>query len=146
MRRLASSMMRTRPSPGESPSGKPGVEGLDGHLGRDLAGLRAAHAVGDDEQRRAHEVVVLVALPLQAEVGAVPVVSDSQHAQRSKENSLSPIRIRSPACRGCGPRSGSPFRYVPFVEPRSSNTITSPCGTRRACRADANPSSRRMSA
>ena len=76
------------------------VEDLDGHLGRDLAGLRAAHAVGDDEQGRANEVVVFVALPLQAQVGTVPVISDPQHAHRSKENSLSPILMRSPACRG----------------------------------------------
>ena len=27
------------------------------------------------------------------------------------------MRIRSPGCSGCGPRSGSSFRYVPFVEP-----------------------------
>ena len=39
------------------------------------------------------------------------------------------MRIVSPTCSGCGPRSGSPLRYVPLVEPRSSNTITSPCGT-----------------
>ena len=79
---------------------QPAVEGLDRHLGGDLARLGAAHAVGDDEQGCAHEVVVLVALPLQAEVGTVPVISDSQHDHRSKENSLSPILMRSPTCRG----------------------------------------------
>ena len=50
MRWLARSMIRTSPSAGESPSGQAAVEGVDGHLGRDLARLRAAHAVGDDEQ------------------------------------------------------------------------------------------------
>ena len=78
MRRLASSMMLAQAVPGVA-VGQPGVERLDGHLGRHLAGLGAAHAVGDDEQRGAHEVVVLVALPLQAEVGAVPLFSDPQH-------------------------------------------------------------------
>ena len=50
---------------------EPGVEGLDRHLRGDLAGLGAAHAVGDHEQRRADEVVVLVALALAAQVGGV---------------------------------------------------------------------------
>ena len=59
--------------------GQPGRERLDGHLGRDLAGLRAAHAVGDDEQRRAHEEVVLVALALAAEVRLLPMFRDPQH-------------------------------------------------------------------
>ena len=68
MRRLAASMIRTQALGRRVAVGQAGVEGLDGHLGRDLARLRAAHAVSDDEQWRAHEVVVLVALPLQAEV------------------------------------------------------------------------------
>ena len=47
------------------------------------------------------------------------------------------MRILSPGCSGWGPRSGSSFRYVPFVEPRSSRTMTSPCGASRACADDA---------
>jgi len=47
---------------------QPLVERVDRHLRRDLAGLGAAHAVGDDEQGRADEVVVLVALALAAQV------------------------------------------------------------------------------
>jgi hypothetical protein len=86
------------------------AERLDGHLGGHLAGLRAAHAVGDHEQRRANEVVVLVALPLPSEVGRVEVFGDAQHQARSKVNSESPMRMLSPTCNGCGPRSGSPLR------------------------------------
>ena len=76
--RLACSTMRTRPSAGD-PSGRPSPNELHGHLRRDLAGLRAAHAVGDDEQRHAHEEVVLVALALAAEVGPLPMFRDSKH-------------------------------------------------------------------
>ena len=55
------------------------VERLHRDLRRDLAGLRAAHAVRDHEQGRAHEEVVLVALPLAADVGGVPLLCDAQH-------------------------------------------------------------------
>ena len=70
MRRLASWMIAHEAVGGRAVA-EPGVEGLDGHLGGDLAGLGAAHAVGDHEQRRADEVVVLVALALAAQVGGV---------------------------------------------------------------------------
>ncbi len=43
--------------------GQPTLEGLDGHARRDLARLRAAHPVGDDEDRRAREVRILVRTP-----------------------------------------------------------------------------------
>ncbi len=70
-----------------------GVEGLDrdprGHLTR----LRAAHAVGDDEQGRAGEQRVLVGAPLQTGVGPRVLLGYAQHGQStSKTNSLSPIR------------------------------------------------------
>ena len=48
----------------------------DRHLRRDLTGLRAAHAVGDGEQRRLVVVVVLVGVPLAPNVGLRCVVSD----------------------------------------------------------------------
>ena len=64
---------------GAAAVGQPAAEGLDRDLRGDLAGLRAAHAVGDDEQRRAREVGVLVALALAAGVGVVQVVGDAQH-------------------------------------------------------------------
>ena len=48
--------------------GQPVLERGRGDLRRDLAGLRAAHPVGDDEQRGADEVVVLVALPLAPQI------------------------------------------------------------------------------
>ena len=47
------------------------LEDLDRRPRRDLAGLRAAHPVGDDEQRRAREVAVLVGAALAAGVGAL---------------------------------------------------------------------------
>jgi hypothetical protein len=65
-------MIRARPSATV-------LERRRGDLRCDLAGLRAAHAVGDDEQRGADEVVVLVALPLAPEIGPVPVLGDPQH-------------------------------------------------------------------
>ena len=65
---------------GERAVGQLVVERAHRDLRRDLAGLRPAHAVGDHEQRRAHEEVVLVALALTAEVGGVPVLCDAQHA------------------------------------------------------------------
>jgi hypothetical protein len=90
------------------------LEGLDGHLGRHLAGLRAAHAVGDHEQRRADVVVVLVALALAAQVGGVELFGDAEHGvgrrYLSKVNWESPMRILSPGCSGCGPRKGSSLR------------------------------------
>ena len=47
------------------------LERLDRDLRRDLAGLRAAHAVGDDEHRRARERVVLVVPALPPGVGSL---------------------------------------------------------------------------
>src|SRR5581483_11827807 len=45
------------------------LEGGGGELRRDLAGLRAAHAVGDGEERRRDDVRVLVVAPLPPRVG-----------------------------------------------------------------------------
>ena len=59
--------------------GQAALERPHGHLRRDLARLRAAHPVRHDEQRRADEEVVLVALALAAEVGVVEVLGDAQH-------------------------------------------------------------------
>ena len=85
------------------------VEGLDGHLGRDLARLRAAHAVGDREQRRARVERVLVGPALAPGVGAVELLGDAEH-QSWKRKWESPIRTRSPPWSGCGPRSSSSLR------------------------------------
>ena len=61
------------------PVGEVDVEGLGGRLRGHLAGLRAAHAVGDDEDRRADEEGVLVGAALAAGVGAESLVVDPQH-------------------------------------------------------------------
>ena len=66
----------------ESPS--PRLEGLDGDARGDLAGLRAAHAVGDHEQRRAREQRVLVGAPLAPGVGARVLLGDAQHLSRPR--------------------------------------------------------------
>ena len=55
------------------------VEGVGGGFRGDLARLRAAHAVGDDEDRRAHEEGVLVGAALAPGVGAEGLVVDPQH-------------------------------------------------------------------
>ena len=68
-----------RSSAAAEPSGRPGSNAATAISRRDLAGLGAAHAVGDREQRRADEVGVLVALPLAAGVGAFDVLGDAQH-------------------------------------------------------------------
>ena len=107
--------------------GEAGLEGLHGDPGRDLAGLRSAHAVGDDEQRRSREQRVLVGATLSSGVGAGVLLGDAQHCQpTSKTNSLSPMRTRSPGCSGRAVSSSSSFRYVPFVDPRSSSTTVLP--------------------
>ena len=62
--------------------GQPLLEDLDREVRGDLAGLGAAHPVGDREQRRAREEGVLVAPALAAGVGALEVLGDAQH-QRS---------------------------------------------------------------
>ena len=76
---------------------------------RDLARLRAAHAVGDGEQRRARVERVLVGPALTPGVRAVELLGDPEH-QPWNTKFESPIRIRSPACSGCGPRSSSSLR------------------------------------
>ena len=69
---------------GEVPLGLGGVpQSLLEHVHRDLrghlAGLRATHPVGDDEQRRARQQRVLVRAPLQARVGSGVLLGDAEH-------------------------------------------------------------------
>ena len=79
-----------------------GGERLGREARGDLAGLRAAHPVGDDEQRRAHEEAVLVRSPLAAGVGLLEVLGDAQHAEVNPEGRST----RSPRC-GCGRRGAA---------------------------------------
>ena len=104
--RLAASIVSRRNFSGE-PVGQVAVEGVGGGFRGDLAGLGAAHAVGDDEDRRADEERVLVGAALAAGVGAERLVVDPQHQSVpvSNLNSVSPIRITSPSI-----SSASPFR------------------------------------
>ena len=59
--------------------GHAAAERLDRDPRRDLARLRAAHAVGDREQRRARVHGVLVRPALAAGVGGVELLDDAQH-------------------------------------------------------------------
>src|SRR4029077_12344010 len=96
------------------------LEGTRGDSRGDLAGLRAAHPVGDGEQRCAREVGVLVRVALSAGVCLVGLVGDYQHQETSKRNSVSPIRITSPGRISASPCSSCELRSVPLVEFRSS--------------------------
>ena len=87
----------------------------------DLAGLRAAHPVGDGEQRRAGEVGVLVRVALPAGVGLVRLLGDCVSIRTtSKRNSVSPIRITSPGVSSASPWSSRELSRVPLVEFMSS--------------------------
>src|SRR5215204_5884172 len=101
----------------------------------DLAGLRAAHPIGDREHRRLDDVGVLVVAPLAPRMCGEPDV----HA--SNLRSVSPTRITSPETSFLGPSSFIPFTKVPFVEPTSSTQTPSRRGSTRAWCADANSSS-----
>ena len=78
MRRLASRIVSRRTRSGGLP-GQVDVEGVGGGFGGDLARLGAAHAVGDDEDRRPHEEGVLVGVALAPGVGAEGLIVDPQH-------------------------------------------------------------------
>ncbi len=86
-------------------------------LRRDLAALRAAHAVGDGEERRRDDVRVLVPAPLPAGVRPARVRADLRHS--SNLRSVSPTRTTSPGASLRASEMRTPFTYVPFVEPRS---------------------------
>nr|WP_230316180.1 hypothetical protein [Conexibacter sp. W3-3-2] len=63
--------------------GQAGLEHGDRHPRGDLAGLRAAHAVGDREQGRPRERGVLVGPAGTAGVGVLEVVGDAKHEKGS---------------------------------------------------------------
>ena len=99
-------------------------DAVDGDLAGDLAGLVAAHAVGDDERRVGDEEVVLVLGPNAAVVGGR---SDAQlsHRRRHPARHCASITVvptwrRSPGCSSFAPISFTPLWYVPLVDPRSS--------------------------
>ncbi len=96
------------------------VEGLGGGFGGDLAGLGAAHPVGDDEDRRAQEERVLVGVALAPGVGAKGLVVDPQRHDASSLNSVSPICTVSPSISSASPFRVAPFSRVPLVELMSS--------------------------
>ncbi len=84
MRALAARASAASSSSGCEASRQARLEGLDRDPRGDLAGLRAAHAVGDDEQRRAREQRVLVGAPLAPGVGAGVLLGDAQHLSRPR--------------------------------------------------------------
>ena len=63
---------------------QPLLEGLDRDPRCDLAGLRAAHAVGHHEQRRAREQRVLVGAPLAPGVGTGVLLCHAEHLSRPR--------------------------------------------------------------
>ena len=79
MRALAACASAARRASGWAASCEARLEGLDGDPRGDLAGLGAAHAVGDHEQRRAREQRVLVGAPLAPGVGPGVLLGHAQH-------------------------------------------------------------------
>ena len=96
------------------------AEGVDREARRELARTRAAHAVGDDEERRLIEERVLVRPAHLAGVARARVVDDAHGHHSSYLSSVSPTRTSSPTRRRCSATSACPATCVPFVEPRSS--------------------------
>ncbi len=86
------------------------LEGLDREPRGDLARLRAAHAVGHHEQRRAREHRVLVGAALAAGVGAHVLLGDAQHR-------VSPPRTRI-RCRRCARGRPGAAAWVSPAAPR----------------------------
>ena len=90
----------------------------------DLAGLRAAHAVRDCEERLASKVRILVRVALTPRVRAIGLLDDAQHqtpgTSSSKRNSVSPIRSSSRSLSFASPSRRPPLRNVPLVEFMSS--------------------------
>ena len=92
----------------------------------DLAGLVAAHAVGDTEHHRLGDEGVLVPAAHQPDVGGrAPAHSrligeGDVVAHHSASNTVLPICTRSPLATCSGAVSRLPFKKVPLVEPRSS--------------------------
>ncbi len=83
----------------------------------DLAGLRAAHPVGDREQRRVADERVLVPAPLPAGIRLAVPLADFHGSNR---RSVSPTRTTSPGASRRSRVSRIPLTKVPFVEPTSS--------------------------
>ena len=114
------------------------VQRAGGERRGDLAGPRAAHAVGDREQRRPHDERVLVLPALPSGVGRDGVAPE---LHVSNLRSVSPMRTTSPGASRRSRVSRMPFTNVPFVEPMSSTQIPSRRGSMRAWRVDAYSSS-----
>ena len=111
-------MVRRRRSSAVSPRlGLELAERVDGEARRELAGPRAAHAVGDHEQGRLIEERVLVRAPHLAGVARARVIDDAHGRYSSYLSSVSPTRTSSPTRRRCSATSACPATCVPFVEP-----------------------------
>src|SRR5206468_9975545 len=82
------------------------LERWGSELGRNLARLRTAHAVGHREQRRCNDEGVLVAAPLVAGVRLPPDCAD---AHSSNLSSVSPTRTMSPCTSLRGRSIRTPF-------------------------------------
>ena len=111
MRRLASRRMRDSCASGGSPGLGLALERLGGHRRRHLARLRAAHAVGDGEERRGEHERVLVDAALAPDVGPARLLDDPQGRVYSwYRYSLSPMRITSATFSRSAARIWRPLR------------------------------------
>ncbi len=108
-------------------------QGFEREVRGDLAALVPAHPVGDGHERDLDEVGVLVPGTHLADVGRR---GDGRLHARSSITVV-PIRIRSPARTCARPSRRRSFRNVPFVDPRSCTSHTSPSGDSRAWDCDA---------
>src|SRR5262249_11716747 len=113
------------------------LEGRGRQAGCDLACPRAAHAVGDGEERRLEHVGVLVPEPTPPGVRDHGCPPDPHVSSRS---SVSPTRPTSPGRSSPLEVTREPLTKVPFVEPRSCIQTPSAAASICACCPDANSS------
>ena len=96
---------------------EPGPQEVDGDGAGHLAGAVAAHAVGDGEDLRPGEEVVLVVGTDASRVGRR---APAQRGHYCASRTVWPTWMRSPGCSRRAPTRRLPLWNEPFVEPRSS--------------------------
>ena len=136
--RLAASIVSRRTRSGGA-CGQLAVEGLGRGFRGDLAGLGAAHPVGDDEQRRrdvkSESSLALRWRPVSVRTACSAIRSATQPT--SSLNTVSPIWTVSPSISSASPCRVAPFSRVPLVEFMSSTKKRPPREKTRAWRLEA---------